>query len=88
VTVGINSGTSWGLSTSRAFGTTDSIATAAQRAREFLVEAHELQQLPPSAVVLCRAGPGGRQVTLADVNPAIMTLPTATLAARGRQPAP
>jgi hypothetical protein len=89
VTAGISTGTSWGLSTSRAVGTTGSVALAAQRAREFLVEAHELQQLPPSAVVLCYPGASGRQVLLADANPAIMTLPTATLAvpAHGSAPA-
>jgi hypothetical protein len=80
VSAGINTGTSWGISTSRTVGTTGSVALAAQRAREFLVEAHELQQLPPSAVVLCYPGSAGRQVLLADANPAIMTLPTATLA--------
>jgi hypothetical protein len=81
ITEGISSGTSWGLSTSRAVGGTDSLASTAQRAREFLVEQHELQQLPQTAVLLCYARPAGRQVVLADVNPAIMTLPTATLAA-------
>jgi hypothetical protein len=80
VSAGINTGTSWGISTSRTVGTTGSVAVAAQRAREFLVEAHELQQLPPSAVVLCYPGSAGRQVLLADANPAIMTLPTATFA--------
>jgi hypothetical protein len=58
---------------------TGSLAIAAQRAREFLVEARELQQLPPSALVLCYPGSTGRAVLLADANPAIMTLPTATL---------
>lgn len=80
VSAGINTGTSWGLSTSRTVGTSGSVALAAQRVRELLVEAHELQQLPPSALVLCYPGSGGRQVVLADANPAIMTLPTATLA--------
>ena len=80
VSAGINTGTSWGLSTSRTVGTTGSLAMAAQRARELLVEARELQQLPPSALVLCYPGSGARQVLLADANPAIMTLPTATLA--------
>jgi len=80
VSAGINAGTSWGLSTSRAVGTTGSVSAAAQRAREFLVEARELQRLPPSAVVLCRPGSGEPQVVLADANPAISTLPTATLA--------
>jgi hypothetical protein len=80
VTAGINMGTSWGISTSRTVGTTESVALGAQRAREFLVEAHELQRLPPSALVLCYQDSRGRQVALADANPAIMALPTATLA--------
>ena len=75
VTAGINAGTSWGWSTSAAIGTSDSIAATAQRSREFLVEQHELQQLPHSAVLVCYAGPDGRQVALADANPAIMALP-------------
>jgi hypothetical protein len=45
-----------------------------------VVEQHELQHLPQTALVLCRPGPAGREVVLADANPAIMTLPTATLA--------
>ena len=79
VTEGINSSTAWGWSTSRALGTNESLARSAQRSREFLVEQHELQQLPHSAVLLTYAGPGGRRVVLADVNPAIIKLPTATL---------
>jgi hypothetical protein len=80
VSAGISTGTSWGLNTSRTVGATGSLAWAAQRAREFLVESQELQQLPASALVLCYPGASGRQVLLADANPAIMTLPTATLA--------
>ena len=82
MSTGINAGTSWGAATSRTVGLTGSAARAAQRTREFLVEPHELQRLPHSAVVLCYPGPGGRTVALADANPAIMTLPTAALAAR------
>jgi hypothetical protein len=88
VSVGISTTTSWGLSTSRTVGTTGSVALAAQRARELLVEASELQQLPPSALVLCYPGSGGRQVLLADANPAIMALPTATLAVPAPDTAP
>jgi len=80
ITEGISTGTSWGWCTSRAVGSSDSLARTAQRSRESLVEQYELQQLPPSAVLLCYPAPGGRQVVLADANPAIMTLPTATLA--------
>ena len=80
ITAGISAGTSWGLSTSKALGRSDSLARTAQRSRELLIEPHELQRLPPSAVVLCYPSPG-RRVLLADANPAIMALPTATLAA-------
>ena len=79
VTEGINESTSWGLSTSRAVGGNESLARTAQRSREFLVEQHELQQLPPSAMIVSYAGPDGRHVVLADANPGIMALPTATL---------
>jgi hypothetical protein len=47
-----------------------------------VIEQHELQHLPQTAVVLCQDGPAGREVVLADANPAIMALPTATLAVR------
>ena len=80
ITAGISTGTSWGWSTSRALGASDSVARTAQRSRESLVEQHELQQLPQSAVLLSYPAAGGRRVVLADANPAIMTLPTATLA--------
>jgi hypothetical protein len=88
VSAGITTGTSWGVSTSRTVGTTGSATLAAQRAREFLVEAQELQRLPPSALVLCYQDSCGRQVLLADANPAIMTLPAATLAVPALQTAP
>jgi hypothetical protein len=80
LTDGINESTSWGLSTSRAVGGNESLARTAQRSREFLVEQHELQQLPPSVMIVSYAGPEGRRVVLADANPGIMTLQTATLA--------
>jgi hypothetical protein len=83
ITEGINASTSWGVSTSRALGTSESLARTAQRSRELLVEPHELQQLPASAVIVSYASPAGRQVVLADANPAILTLPTATLAVPG-----
>jgi hypothetical protein len=88
ITEGINSSTAWGESTSRALGVSESLAGASQRSREFLVEQHELQQLPHSAVLLTYAGPGGRRVVLADANPAIIRLPTATLAGPDEPPGP
>ena len=51
-----------------------------QRSREFVVEQHELQQLPPSAMIVTYAAADGRHVVMVDANPAIMNLPTATLA--------
>lgn len=79
LTEGINASTAWGVTTSRAIGANSSLARTSQRSREFLVEQHELQQLPPSAVIVSYASRGGRRVVLADANPGILTLPTATL---------
>jgi hypothetical protein len=79
ITEGISSSTAWGISTSTALGTSSSTARTSQRSREFLVEPHELQQLPPSAVIVSYASPEGRRVMLADANPAIIALPTSTL---------
>jgi hypothetical protein len=79
LTDGISTSTSWGVSTARALGTSESLARTAQRSREFLVEPHELQQLPASAVIVSYASPAGRQVVLADANPAFLTLPAATV---------
>jgi hypothetical protein len=78
ITAGISASTSWGVSTSAAIGVNESLARSAQRSREFLVEPHELQQLPLSAVIVSYAAPDGRQVVLADANPAILTLPSAS----------
>jgi hypothetical protein len=79
ITAGINTSTSWGVSTSRAIGLSESLGTTAQRSREFLVEPHELQQLPASAAIVSYASRAGQQVVLADANPAILALPTATM---------
>jgi hypothetical protein len=68
ITEGISTSTSWGWSTSRAAGLTGSRAGTAQRSRELVIEPHELQHLPPTAVVLCQRTPDGRHVLLADAN--------------------
>jgi hypothetical protein len=78
LTDGINASTSWGITTSRAIGLNSSLGQTVQRSREFLVEPDELQRLPPSAVIVSYASGAGRHVVLADANPAIYTLPTAT----------
>ena len=78
LTRGINEGTSWGVSLSRALGENTSRGQTVQRSRELLVEAAELQRLPPSAMIVSYPSPAGRSVVLADVNPAIITLPGAS----------
>jgi len=77
LTRGINAGTSWGVSLSRALGENSSRGRTAQRSREFLVEAAELQRLPASAVIVSYPSQHGRAVVLADANPAIGSLPFA-----------
>lgn len=77
LTEGINSGTSWGLSLSRALGENASLGRTAQRSREFLVEAAELQRLPPSGAIVSYPAPAGRTVLFVDANPAIVALPGA-----------
>jgi hypothetical protein len=66
------------MTTSRATGDSETLARALQRSREFLVEQHELQQLPASAMIITYAGPAGRQVVMADANPGIGGLGAAT----------
>jgi hypothetical protein len=78
LTEGINTSTSWGVTTSRAIGLNSSLGRTVQRSREFLVEPEELQRLPPSAVIISYASGSRRHVVLADANPAIATLPTVT----------
>jgi hypothetical protein len=87
LTDGINASTSWGITTSRAIGLNSALGQTVQRSREFLVEPDELQRLPPSAVIVSYASGAQRHVVLADANPAIYTLPTATVhgLARARQ---
>ena len=78
VSEGINSSTAWGMTTSTATGDSESLALALQRSREFLVEQHQLQQLPASAMIITYAGPAGRRVVMADANPGIGGLGAAT----------
>jgi hypothetical protein len=78
VSAGVNSSTAWGVTTSTATGDSESLALALQRSREFLVEQHQLQQLPASAMIITYAGPAGRQVVMADANPGIGGLSAAT----------
>lgn len=74
VTASINSGTSWGLSLSRALGENTSQGRVLQRSRELLVEPDELQRLPLSAMIVSYPAASGRTVLLADANPALSSL--------------
>jgi hypothetical protein len=78
VSVSVSTSTAWGMTTSQATGDSETLARALQRSREFLVEQHELQQLPASAMIITYAGPAGRQVVMADANPGIGGLGAAT----------
>ena len=78
LTAGISASTAWGMSTSRAAGDSESLAQSLQRSREFLVEAAELQRLPPTAMIVSYGTAAGQQVVLADANPAIGGLAVAT----------
>ena len=73
-----------GITTARAIGLNSSLGRTVQRSREFLVEPDELQRLPPSAVIVSYASGARRRVVLADANPAIYTLPSATVHAFGQ----
>jgi hypothetical protein len=79
VTEGITTSTAWGVNTSRAAAASESMSRTSARSRELLVEPHELQHLPPSAMIVVTAAGGRRRVVLADANPALVALPTATM---------
>ncbi|MFB9253681.1 hypothetical protein ACFFWE_36105 [Sphaerisporangium melleum] len=72
---GITESTEWGRRASKAMGE----ERVLQRSREFLIEPHQLQQLPTTSVIVTHATAEGRQVRLADANPAILTFPKTTL---------
>nr|BFE85972.1 hypothetical protein GCM10020093_085730 [Planobispora longispora] len=68
----ITESTEWGRRASKALGETERVL---HRSREFLVEPHQLQQLPTTSVIVTDATANGRRVRLADANPAILTFP-------------
>jgi hypothetical protein len=83
LTDGISRSTAWGVSTSRATGGSESLARSLQRSRELVVEPSELQRLPATAMIVSYGAGAERHVLLADANPAIGSLPVATLASLG-----
>jgi hypothetical protein len=86
VSTGLSLSTAWGRTTSAAAGSSESAARVLQRSREFLVEQHELQRLPVSAMIISYAGPEGRELVLADVNPGIGALSSTTMRTLGDGP--
>jgi hypothetical protein len=74
----IRTSTGWEMATAKATADGESFAQALERSREFLARPDELQHLPASAMIIRYAGPGGRQVLLADVNPGLGGLAAAT----------
>ncbi len=86
LTTGISTSTAWGVSTSRATGDSESLARSLQRSRELVVEPSELQRLPVTAMIVSHGVGADRRVLLADANPAIGSLPVATLASLAEPP--
>jgi hypothetical protein len=86
LTTGISTSTAWGVSTSRAAGDSESLARSLQRSRELVVEPSELQRLPATAMIVSYGAGAERRVLLADANPAIGSLPVATLASLAESP--
>lgn len=79
VSAGLSVSTAWGATTTWTGTTSESAGVTVQRSRELLVEPHELQRLPVSAMIVSYAGPEGREVTLTDVNPGIAALGSSTM---------
>jgi hypothetical protein len=79
ITAGISAGTAWGASTSLATADSQALARALEHSREFLAGPDELQRLPPTAMIVSYATAAGRQVFIADANPAIGSLDAATM---------
>lgn len=73
----VSESTAIGRSTSRALGSTSGSSRSTSRSRELLIEPHELQHLPQTALLALKGGQGAgsREVRLTDVNPAIAALP-------------
>jgi hypothetical protein len=86
VSAGLSLSTAWGRTTTAAAGSSESTASGLQRSREFLVEQHELQRLPVSAMIVSYAGAEGRELVLADVNPGIGALSSTTMRMLGEGP--
>ena len=78
VSAAIRTSTEWGMATAKATADSESLAQARLRTRELLADPDQLRQLPPSAMIIRYAAPGGQQLVLADANPGIGGLSAAT----------
>jgi hypothetical protein len=74
---GITTSTTWAKSVAGHAAERSGAPDGRRRSRELRVDQHQMQELPPTAMVLTYAAPSGRRVVLVDANPGIMTLPTA-----------
>lgn len=75
----LGTSTAWTPHTRRAAGESGPLAGGPGGFRELPTTPHELQRLPVTAIVLASGPQEGRQVVLADANPAIFAFPRATV---------
>jgi hypothetical protein len=78
VSAAIRTNTGWGMATAEVTADSESLAEALQRSRDFLAGPDELRGLPASAMIISYPAPGGPQLVLADANPGIGGLSSAT----------
>ncbi|HET9972743.1 MAG TPA: hypothetical protein VFQ68_31220 [Streptosporangiaceae bacterium] len=78
VSAAIRASTGWGMATAKATEDSESLAEALKRSRDFLAGPDELRGLPASAMIISYPAPGGPQLVLADANPGIGGLSSAT----------
>jgi hypothetical protein len=78
VSAAIRTNTGWGMATAKATADSESLAEALKRSRDFLAGPDELRGLPASAMIISYPAPGGPQLVLADANPGIGGLSSAT----------
>ena len=78
VSAAIRTNTGWGVTTAKVTADSESLAEALKRSRDFLTGPDELRGLPASAMIISYPAPGGPQLVLADANPGIGGLSSAT----------
>jgi len=78
VSMAIRTNTGWGVTTAKVTADSESLAEALKRSHDFLTGPDELRGLPASAMIISYPAPGGPQLVLADANPGIGGLSSAT----------